>query len=400
MPGSVHTSCVQPGGVGESKNAGGHERHRQQRDRRLTGHALGNAGAPGDGRAGYGRADQPDPGRGRPRDHVGGQVGDEQHHHHANDRRVARPDQPRAVPKRGVGKGRADGRHPEADGHGGHHAGPGRNRGIQTHRINRRATGDIARRGSGGAGVPAWLGRTALVAKRSRGHPRQPRSGDPSRTRRARGLQPDSPWDWLPSWRVYSALAGCVGRIVEPGTRGDAPWLPLRRACQHREEGNADGRNADRDERAGLRRAPDVSSPEPRLATRQPTPGGSTARRTTCGTCARVRTPPAPTARPNASSSSCCTAEPMPSPTRRAPTARAPSPAGCGGITVVAPTARWAASRPSAVSHTSVVSTPRASLGMCQSFKSSGDCRGSASSSPKASAEAYVRGSRVRVVQG
>ena len=71
---------------------------------------------------------------------------------------------------------------------------------------------------------------------------------------------------------------------------------------------------------------------------------------------------PAPMARPNASSSSCCTAGPMPSPTRRAPTARAPSPAGSGGITVVAPTAPWVASRPSAVSHTSVVSTARRQL--------------------------------------
>ena len=82
------------------------------------------------------------------------------------------------------------------------------------------------------------------------------------------------------------------------------------------------------------------------------------ARRTTCGTCAPGPTRPAPTARRNASSRSCCGVGPMPSPIPRAPTGRAPSSAGCGGITAGAPTARWTASRPSAVSHTLYVPVP------------------------------------------
>ena len=89
------------------------------------------------------------------------------------------------------------------------------------------------------------------------------------------------------------------------------------------------------------------------------TRGGSGAPRTTCGTCAPAPTRSALTARPNASSKSCYATGRTRSPNPPAPSARARSPAGCGGITVADRTAPSVAVHPSAVSHTSVVSTTR-----------------------------------------
>ncbi len=83
-----------------------------------------------------------------------------------------------------------------------------------------------------------------------------------------------------------------------------------------------------------------------------------TARPPASGTSARGPTRHARTGRRSASSRPCSGSGPTATSTRPAPTVPAPSPGGCGGTTGADLMAHSVACHPSAVSHTSVVTTP------------------------------------------
>ena len=123
-------------------------------------------------------------------------------------------------------------------------------------------------------------------------------------------------------------------------------------------------------------------------------PGECVASSLGCATCVPGPTRRAPTARPSASSKPCCAAGPTAASTPPARTARAPSPAGSGGTTDAVPMARSLAALRSAVSHTSVVSTPRplsSSVAAASKTAAHGSTTPGASAAARCAAATFLR---------